>query len=347
MIGLQTAVSFVEKGFAPDWLSRQGIKKLLIARLKEEDKGTPEANERHLLAFVEELRQSAIALHTDSANEQHYELPAGFFQHVLGPHLKYSACYWPEGVSNLGEAEAAMLSLTCQRAELEDGQEILELGCGWGSLTLWMAEHFPNSNILAMSNSASQRDFVVNRARERNLSNVEVITSDMNEFTIERKFDRVVSIEMFEHMRNYQKLMSRIYNWLSPQGRLFVHIFCHRQFAYPFLTEGSDNWMGRHFFTGGVMPSADLLLFFQDNLSLKARWKVNGTHYSKTARAWLENLDARGEEIDGILSHVYGEDQVTKWRVRWRLFFMACEELFGYSNGHEWFVSHYLLERRD
>lgn len=346
MRGLGLLLPVVERGLFPDWLSRQGIRRLLNQRLRMEDQGTDAANQAKLRALVEELKASPVAIHPDAANEQHYEVPSSFFSFVLGKHFKYSSCIWPEGTTTLDDAEEKMLDLSCRRAQLENGQSILELGCGWGSLTLWMAERYPQSNVLAMSNSSSQREFILKRANQRGLDNVAVVTCDINDFQTDLKFDRVVSIEMFEHVRNYRRLMNRIAGWLKSDGKLFTHIFCHKQFAYPFETGGADNWMGRHFFTGGIMPSDDLLLHFQEDLSLENHWRVNGKNYAKTARAWLDNMDRHSDALEPILGEIYGRDQTTRWSVRWRLFFMACEELFGYRNGEEWLVSHYRFGKR-
>ena len=345
MTGLRLALALAEKGLMPDWLARKGIRGLIRQRLREERLGSATANRRGLDHVIDELRASPIAIHPEKANEQHYEVPPEFFLQVLGKHLKYSGCLWPDGVSSLDQAEAAMLKLTCERAGLEDGQQILELGCGWGSLTIWMAEHYPSARILAMSNSGPQREFIMARATKRGLRNLEVITSDINDFETDLRFDRIVSVEMFEHVRNYEQLLRRISNWLKDDGSLFVHIFCHRHFAYPFETEGADNWMGRHFFTGGLMPSKELLNHFNRDLVVEEQWQVDGTHYSKTARAWLKNLDNRRPQIDPILAETYGTAQRTKWRVRWRLFFMACEELFGFRDGQEWLVAHYRFKK--
>ena len=332
---LATAIELMERGYVPDWLTRVGIRRLLAERLR----GAGHAAVRARLEA--ELRASPIALHTGDANAQHYEVPAAFFAKVLGPRLKYSSCWWPDEVRDLETAEAAMLTLSCERAGLGFNQDILELGCGWGSLTLWMAEFYPDSRIVAVSNSASQRAFIEARCRERGLGNVQVITADMNDFSIDRRFDRVVSVEMFEHMRNYPALFERIHAWLKPGGQLFVHIFSHREHAYPFETEGEDNWMGRYFFTGGLMPARDLLPRFQGELQLDAQWHLNGCHYQRTLEAWLRNQDRHREEILALFSETYGPGEAARWFQRWRVFFMACAELFGYAEGEEWGVSHY------
>ncbi|KAB2931694.1 MAG: class I SAM-dependent methyltransferase [Candidatus Contendobacter sp.] len=343
---LNLAIDLMERGYVPDWLIRIGIHRLLAERLRAEDPGDDQARAAALAQLEAELRASPIALHTRSANEQHYELPAGFFQKALGPRLKYSSCWWPEEVKDLATAEAAMLALTCERAELGFDQDILELGCGWGSLTLWMAEFYPDSRIVAVSNSNSQREFIEARCQERGFANVQVITADMNDFATDRRFDRVVSVEMFEHMRNYQELMGRIHGWLKPGGKLFVHIFTHRRLAYPFETEGEDNWMGRYFFTGGLMPSRDLLLRFQEDLKLEEQWHLNGRHYQRTLEAWLVNQDRHRAELLALFRETYGSAQAERWFQRWRVFFMACAELFGYRNGEEWGVSHYRFGKR-
>jgi cyclopropane-fatty-acyl-phospholipid synthase len=340
-------MSLLERGLLPDSLIRFGIRRLLGERLREERKENAEAQQEHLMRLVAQLRESPVAIATQQANEQHYEVPSSFFQQVLGPHLKYSSCYFDPGVTDLGQAEARMLALTCERAALRDGEDILELGCGWGSLTLWMAARYPGARITAVSNSRTQKQFIDARAAERGLRNVEVLTSDVNvlDFPADRRFDRVVSVEMFEHMRNYQTLLGRIAGWLRPGGTLFVHIFTNVRYAYPFEVRDESDWMARYFFTGGIMPSDHLLAYFQRDLELAEHWRVSGTHYQKTAEAWLANMDRERSRVLPVLAATYGAAEARRWWVYWRVFFMSCAELFGYDAGREWLVSHYLFER--
>ncbi|MBS0579102.1 MAG: class I SAM-dependent methyltransferase [Proteobacteria bacterium] len=339
-------LGLAERGLLPDAVVRLGIRRQCAARLREESAGGLAAQESRLQERLALLRGGELAVHTQAANAQHYELPSGFFEHCLGPRLKYSCAYYPRGDESLAEAEEAMLALYAERAQLADGMDVLELGCGWGSLTLWMAARYPRMRIVAVSNSAEQRRFIESRCRALALDNVHVMTADINRLTLPAAaFDRCVSIEMFEHLRNYELLMARIAQWLRPDGKLFVHIFAHRTHIYLFETHGSDNWMGRHFFTGGLMPGADTLLWFSDHLSCEQRWLLDGSHYQRTANDWLRNQDRHGTAVRAILSEAYGA-RAALWQQRWRMFWMACAECFGYAGGREWLVAHYRFTRR-
>ena len=338
-------ILLAEKGLLPDAIIRIGIKRLCRQRLVEASSSNQTIMEQEHSAWIDVLKESPIALVPEKANEQHYEVPPRLFELVLGDRLKYSSGLWPEGVSSLDESEVAMLKLTIQRAGLVDGQDVLELGCGWGSLTLYMAECFPKSKITAVSNSNDQRQFIEERCEERNLKNVEIITADMNDFETAKLFDRVVSIEMFEHMRNYEKLLGRVNVWLKNKGKLFVHIFSHQKIAYPFEDNDDADWMAREFFSGGQMPSHRLLMSFPGQMKIEKDWRVSGTHYEKTSLAWLQKMDKNKAEVLELFKKTYGESDANSWFQRWRIFFMSCEVLFGFNHGSEWGVSHYLFEK--
>jgi len=339
------AIGWTEQGLVPDVVIRGGIRRLLKERLTEIHADDTERASADTARFVAAMDAGPIAPLPQKANQQHYEVPSAFFGAVLGAHRKYSCCYWGKGIDTLDAAEAAALSITCERAQLADGQQILELGCGWGSLSLWMAAHYPESRIVAVSNSHSQREYIESEAKRRELDNLQVITCDMNDFQIDLRFDRIVSVEMFEHMRNYRRLFERLHSWLTPGGKFFMHIFVHATVPYEFVDQDATDWMSRYFFSGGIMPSNDLPLFFQEHLKFKQRWQWSGAHYEKTANAWLVNMDARREQLLPLLAQTYGADAREQWFHRWRIFFMACAELWGYRKGQEWFVSHYLFER--
>ena len=331
------AIEIAERGWLPDAAVRHGIRKLLVTRVSDERRRSRNGN-----GLARHLTSGPIAVATDDANRQHYEVPPRFFELVLGRRMKYSCGYWPDGVETLDESEEAMLRLTCERAGLESGMRILDLGCGWGSLALWIAEHYPASRVEAVSNSHAQREFIEHRARDLELDNLTVTTADVNDYEPVGTFDRVLSIEMFEHMRNYEALLERISTWLEPDGRLFVHIFCHKELAYLFTDDGDDDWMARHFFTGGLMPSFDLLRRFDRHLRVEDSWRVGGEHYRRTAEAWLDELDRNRDAIAAVFRGRY--DDPERWIERWRLFFLACAELFGFNSGRDWFVGHYLLK---
>jgi cyclopropane-fatty-acyl-phospholipid synthase len=337
-----------ENGLLPDQVIRMGIRGLLRERLHElaiHDTVTREALRQEHIRLMQE---SPIALLPEKANEQHYEVPAEFFRRVLGEQRKYSCCYWGDmlNAADLDAAEELALKETALHANLKDGQAVLELGCGWGSLSLWMAVHYPNSRIVSVSNSHSQGEAIRALAQQRGLSNLEVVTADMNDFFTDQHFDRVVSVEMFEHMRNWPALFARVQNWLRPQGQFFMHVFVHQTTPYRFEDRDSSDWMSRHFFSGGMMPSIDLPLAFQDNLKLEQRWLWSGQHYARTCNAWLAKMDRQRSDLWPLFEQTYGKDFAKIWWQRWRIFFMACAELFDYRGGNEWLVAHYRFSRR-
>lgn len=340
-----TMTWMMEHDLLPDPVLRWGIRRLLRDRLHQEERNAA-SDKDPVGTFIQHLEKSPVAVHTAEANAQHYEVPTDFFLRVLGPCRKYSSCLWEGGVADLAAAEVAMLDLSCQRAGLADGQHILDLGCGWGSFTLYAAARYTGSQFTAVSNSRTQKAFIDGEAARRGLTNVRVITADVNAFAPDVTFDRIVSVEMLEHVRNYAALFSRIRTWLKPDGQMFVHVFCHARFAYPFEVDGDNDWMARYFFTGGIMPSADLLPRFNRDLVCVQQWPVNGTHYAKTLEAWLVNMDQARTELMPLFQQTYGTGSALKWWVYWRIFFLACAELFNYRDGREWYVSHYLFKPR-
>jgi len=336
----------LENDKLPDAALRIGIRKLLKQRLDDETLGNEELQQEKFMDLIAELKASDIAVNTADANEQHYELPTEFFQYCLGKNLKYSSGYWKAGVKDIDTSEDDMLALTCKRADLQNGQNVLELGCGWGSLSLYMAAKYPSSTFTVVSNSVTQKLFIDDQAKARGIQNLTVLTADMNTFSIADKFDRVVSVEMFEHMRNYQLLLAKVNTFLKPDGQLFVHIFTHKTLAYKFEVIDETDWMSKYFFTGGIMPSNHLFFYFNDDLKVDRHWVVNGTNYAKTSEAWLSNMDKHKKDIMPILENTYGKEQAVKWWVYWRLFYLSCAELFNYNKGNEWMVCHYLFSKK-
>ncbi|KEZ77615.1 SAM-dependent methyltransferase [Salinisphaera hydrothermalis] len=336
-----------ERGLVPDFIARAGMRRLIGQRLATPEAKNADKRNEAMRAFLERANSGPIAQHTADANAQHYELPPAFFEQVLGAHLKYSGCLFESGIDDLDTAEHAMLALTADRARIRDGQRILDLGCGWGSFSLWAARRFPHAQVRAVSNSSTQREWIEARAAERELDNLTVETCDINRFDPgEKQFDRIVSIEMFEHMRNYRELFSRCARWLDDHGRLFVHVFAHKHLAYRFTNDSANDWMARYFFTGGVMPSQSLFAHFQRDLLLRDSWWVSGTHYRDTANAWLARMDDKRDAVMAVMRETYGEADAERWFNRWRMFFMAVAELFGYGGGNEWGVGHYLFTPR-
>jgi cyclopropane-fatty-acyl-phospholipid synthase len=337
--------SILASGLLPDRLLRRVIRSRVKGLQEQFDRLTPDERAVREANLLAELESGPVTVHADDANRQHYDLPPEFFAQILGPHRKYSCCYWPEGTAGLAEAEEAMLQLTAERAGLADGQDVLDLGCGWGSLAVWVAERYPRSHVLAMSNSHSQRRFIETLREERGLGNLETVTAEVGTFAPARHFDRVVSIEMLEHVRNHGLLMEQIADWLKPEGRLFVHVFCHARHLYTFEPGTAGGWMSRHFFSGGIMPSWDYLVRYQAALALVERWRVDGRHYAVTLRTWLDNLDRHRDKVMPLLESTYGRRQARLWFAYWRIFFMACEETFALDSGQAYFVGHYLFSK--
>ncbi|MEM0950717.1 MAG: cyclopropane-fatty-acyl-phospholipid synthase family protein [Cyanobacteria bacterium P01_H01_bin.74] len=337
----------METNRLPEWMIRWQIRRFLAEKKKSLAFATDADKSQYFNRFVEELNNSPIAIETDAANNQHYQVPASFFNSVLGPTLKYSSGLWTQETNTLAEAELAMLKLYAERAGIQPGQRILDLGCGWGSFSLWVAEQFPECTVTALSNSKTQRQFIEARRDARGIKNLTVITGNIvtYDFDTSPGFDRIVSIEMMEHMKNYNRLFEKLSRWLTPEGRLFVHIFTHKASAYHYEDTDGTDWLTRHFFTGGTMPSHDLFRYFDKDLMVEKDWVVNGVHYQKTAEAWLEKMKANRTAIMPVLQETYGNSQALKWWVYWKVFFLACAELWGYQNGTEWQVSHYLMKK--
>jgi cyclopropane-fatty-acyl-phospholipid synthase len=335
---LAFAVNAAERAPLPDSLTLAGID-FLCGRTKRRLRTVPPETE---LAFAAAMRDYPVAVHTDEANAQHYELPPEFFALVLGPQRKYSSCLYPKASTTLAEAETFALAETVAHADIRDSQEILELGCGWGSLSLHLARTFPSARITSVSNSASQRAYIEAQAERDSLTNLSVITADMNVFATDMRYDRIVSVEMFEHMSNWRLLLERTRSWLKDDGRMFLHVFTHKDRSYRFDHSDPADWIAHHFFTGGIMPAFDLPYRFADIFEVEKQWRWSGVHYRRTALDWLANFDREVEQVDAILRKVYGADAAL-WRRRWRLFFLATSGLFGHADGEVWSVGHYLL----
>lgn len=338
--------SLIGKAPIPDFVLRAGIKHLIGQKKREihnEFSPNPDAK---LEDFSRQLKKMPIAIETKKANEQHYEVPYEFYLKVLGKHLKYSCCHW-EKATNLDDAEKEMLELYIQRAQIQNGQKIMDLGCGWGSFTLYAAARFPGSQFVSLSNSSSQKEFIDNEAKKRGLTNIKVITANIVNYQHEvEEFDRIISIEMMEHMKNYELLFEKISTWLKKDGKIFIHIFTHHKFAYHYEVKDDTDWMSKYFFSGGMMPSDKLYYHFQKHLTISDHWTLNGYHYEKTSRAWLEKMDSQKTEILEIFAKTYGKKEALKWFRYWRVFFLACEELWAYDRGEEWVISHYLFDKK-
>lgn len=336
----------LDGGYIPIPVLRRGIRAQLAVRKQEITFPDVGAALAHKLSFVEDLKKRPIAINTEDANKQHYEVATEFIQMCLGPRMKYSCCLYPTGRETLAEAEELMLASYVEKAGLKPGMKILDLGCGWGSLSLYLAQHLPTCEITALSNSRTQKVFIDAAAKERGFTNLTVVTGDVKEYNFPAaSFDRVMSVEMFEHMKNYAFLLAKVSEWLRPEGKLFVHIFCHKDQPYDYLE--TDGWMSQYFFAGGTMPSSDLFLYFQDHLTVENHWAINGKHYSRTCEDWLKLQLSHKREAEPFLAQTYGKGQVTRWYNRWIVFYLACSELFNYNDGNEWYVTHMLMKKKE
>lgn len=343
---VKVALATLERNILPDLVVRRLTRLLLSSRLRLGYLPYAHLQLSNLMEFKLSLEDMPIAVETDKAKAQHYELPTSFFKLVLGKHLKYSCCYFSDKSNTLDDAEKAMLEIYCERVQLEDGQSILDVGCGWGSLSLYIANKYKNCSITGICNSTTQKAFIEEQCRELQLSNLEIIVADISKFDMEASYDRILSIEMFEHMKNYKALLKKISQWMKPDGLFFVHHFCHKTFAYHFEDVNEDDWITRYFFSGGTMPSANLLLYFQDDVSVVNHWLVNGMHYSRTSEEWLLRMDKNWNAVRSIMESTYGKDSATKWTAYWRTFFISVAELFAYNNGEEWMVAHFLFKKK-
>ncbi|XP_058213228.1 (S)-coclaurine N-methyltransferase-like [Rhododendron vialii] len=343
---VRVMLASLERNLLPDAVIRRLTRMLLSTRLRSGYKSSSELQLSDLLHFAHSLTESPIAVKTEKAKTQHYELPTSFFKLVLGKHLKYSCCYFAGTSNTLEEAEKAMLELYCERAQLKDGHSVLDIGCGWGSLCLYVAQKYRNCKVTGICNSTTQKTYIEEQSRDLQLQNLDVIVADISTFDMDATYDRIFSIEMFEHMKNYKDLLKKISKWMEPDSLLFVHHFCHKVFAYHFEDVNEDDWITRYFFTGGTMPSANLLLYFQDDVSVVNHWLVNGKHYAKTSEEWLKRMDKNLSSIKPIMEATYGKDSAIKWTVYWRTFFIAVAELFGYNDGEEWMVALFLFKKK-
>jgi cyclopropane-fatty-acyl-phospholipid synthase len=340
----------LEKGLIPEFLLRLIIRLHLEYRLSQQP-DTVEEIQKHLNMFIEKMEKNPITIEIKKANEQHYEIPTRFFQQILGGRLKYSCGYWDnipsykDLPSNLDKSEEDMLFITCKRAQIEDGQRILELGCGWGSLLFFILENYEVSEYVAITNSKSQKQYIETLAEKRNINNLRVIKSDVSQINTEGEFDRIVSIEMFEHVRNYRKLLAKLSQILKKEGKLFIHIFTDKNYPYFYELDSTSGWMAKYFFRGGIMPSANLLFYFSDNFSVEKVWRVNGLNYKLTLDAWLRKMKNNKKTVFPILEDTYGKKNAKKWWHYWNTFFISCSEAFGIHNGNQRFVSHYLLNK--